>query len=450
MRRSGRPSIVTARSIVNAPTAVRRIDAQCPPVPAATCLVDQPTLRRLAAAITGYLLRQPAGALDWLAVLQQLPPALPTDAAAPLLQDEVRKAGARRVFVTTTRSLTDRAYVAGCVAALGEAFAGKFDAIAAHSPREAVIEGARRIREAGADLVVAVGGGSVIDATKVMLQAVWYGIDTVAGLDAIVGGKNAGGMDPSAWDADPQSLRMIAVPTTLSAAEFSHIAGVTDVAKRVKQAYAHPLAVPKVVILDPAATLDTPAELLLSTGMRSMDHAVERWCAIRPLPFGDALSLHAMKMLAQGLPRLKAEPQDLQARSDCQVAMWLSLLPQSAGVPFGASHGIGYILGGAYGVPHGETSCVTLPSVLEWNEAVNAERQQAISQALGRPGERAGPALRAFVRDLGLPWRLRDVGIAREQLPEIAGRYDGTGPIATNPRPIGSAADIVEILELAW
>lgn len=370
--------------------------------------------------------------------------------AAPLVRQEADRAQARRVFVTTTRSLTGGRLVADCIAALGDAYAGKFDAIAAHSPREAVIEGAARLRAAGADLVVAIGGGSVIDATKVMLQACWYGIDTVEGLDAIVAGKHRGGADPGAWESDPQSLRMVAVPTTLSAAEFSNIAGVTDMARRLKQMYAHPLAVPKAVILDPAATLDTPERLLLSTGMRSMDHAVERWCAIRPLPFGDALSLHAMKMLATGLPRLKASPQDLQARSDCQVAMWLSLLPQSAGVPFGASHGIGYILGGAYGVPHGETSCVTLPSVLEWNEPVNAERQQAISQALGRPGERAGPALRAFVRDLGLPWRLRDVGIAREQLPAIAGRYDGTGPIATNPRPIGSAADIVEILELAW
>jgi maleylacetate reductase len=243
---------------------------------------------------------------------------------------------------------------------------------------------------------------------------------------------------------------MIAVPTTLSAAEFSHHAGVTDTARGLKQMYSHPLAIPKVVILDPEATLDTPPRLLLSTGMRAMDHAVERWCAIRPLPFGDALSLQAMKMLAEGLPRLKAAPTDLQARSDCQVAMWLSLLPQSAGVPFGASHGIGYILGGAWGVPHGETSCVTLPSVLEWNEPVNATRQQAVSQALGRPGERAGPLLREFVRGLGLPWRLRDVGIAREDLPAIAARYDGSGPIASNPRKVDSAADLVEILELAW
>ena len=371
-------------------------------------------------------------------------------AAAPLVKAEADRAGAARVFVTTTRSISGSTFVAGCIDALGAAFAGKFDAIAAHSPREAVIEGAARMRESGADLVVAIGGGSVIDATKVMLQCLWYGIDSVDGLDAIVGGKHAGGADPSAWDADPRSPRMIAVPATLSAAEFSHLAGVTDTAKKLKQGYLHPLAVPKAVILDPAATLHTPLELLLSTGMRSMDHAVERWCATSSLPISDALSLHAMGMLADCLPRVKAAPEDLSARAESQVAMWLSLLPQTAGVPFGASHGIGYILGGAYGVPHGVTSCLMLPAVLEWNEQVNAQRQKSVAQALGQPGERAGPAMRAFVRRLGVPSRLRDVGITREQLPGIAARYDGTGPISTNPRPIGGAADIVEILELAY
>jgi alcohol dehydrogenase class IV len=91
-----------------------------------------------------------------------------------------------------------------------------------------------------------------------------------------------------------------------------------------------------------------------------------------------------------------------------------------------------------------------LPAVMEWNEPVNAERQKAVAQAFGHPGQRAGPVLREFVRSLGVPWRLRDLGLSREDLPGVAARYDGTGPIATNPRPVKSSSDIVEILELAW
>ena len=370
--------------------------------------------------------------------------------AAPAVLAEVERAGASRVFVMTTRSLTDGDYLAGLCAALGPRLAGKFDAIPAHSPREAVIAGAQALLEARADLVVAVGGGSVIDATKVMLQCVWYGIDSVEGMATIVGGRHAGGNEPSGWTRDPQSLRMVAVPTTLSAAEFSNSGGVTDIQRGLKQRYPHPLAVPVAVALDPAATLATPLGLLLSTGMRAMDHAVERWCAARPVAFSDAMSHQAMQVLARALPAVKADPADLQARADCQIAMWLSILPQASGVPVGASHGIGYILGGAYHVPHGVTSCVMLPSVLEWNEPVNAERQRTVAAILGRPGERAGPVLREFVRNLGVPWRLRDAGIRQEDLPAIAARYDGTGPIATNPRPIRGATDLEEILALAF
>src|SRR5690606_29068121 len=275
---------------------------------------------------------------------------------ADAIRREIETCGARRVFVTTTRSLGEGRIVAGAVEALGDRFVGKFDALPAHSPRESVIEGARRVREAGADRILAIGGGSVIDSTKVMLQAIWYGIDDVDALAAIAGGRHAGGRYPDDWQRDPQSLRMIAVSTTLSAAEFSHRAGVTDTSTGRKLGFVHPLVAPEAVILDPAATLDTPMDLLLSTGVRSIDHAVERWCAARTVPYSDAMAHQAMVMLLDALPRMHADPADLEAHHDAQLGMWLSMLPGATDVPMGASHGIGYILGGAYGVPHGITS----------------------------------------------------------------------------------------------
>ena len=208
--------------------------------------------------------------------------------AIEALAEELKRARARRVFVTTTRSISGGALVARVVESLGAGFAGKFDAIGAHSPREGVLAGAAAIRDAGADLVVAVGGGSVIDATKVMLLANWRGVRDADALAALAGVRGSAGNEASAWAADPQALRMIAVPTTLSAAEFFPSAGVTDVQRRVKQMYFHPLFVPRAVILDPAATLETPIELLLSTGMRAVDHAVEGWCSIRSAPIADA------------------------------------------------------------------------------------------------------------------------------------------------------------------
>jgi maleylacetate reductase len=80
---------------------------------------------------------------------------------------------------------------------------------------------------------------------------------------------------------------------------------------------------------------------------------------------------------------------------------------------------------------------------------VNAERQRAVAEAFGRPGERASAAVRSFVESLGLPTRLGQVGITRDDLPAIAGSWDGGGPLAANPRRVNGAADVIELLSLA-
>ncbi len=369
--------------------------------------------------------------------------------AVEALAEEVARSAAQRVFVTTTRSITGGPLVARIVQELGARFAGKFDAISAHSPREGVIAGAEALRASGADLVVAVGGGSVIDATKVMLLAVWRGARDVDGLSALAGVRGKGA-EPSAWSADPQRLRMVAVPTTLSAAEFFHTAGVTDLQRRVKQSYAHPLAVPKAVILDPAATLETPLELMLSTGMRAVDHAVEGWCSVKSAPMADATNLESMKLLSSSLKKMQSERDNLEHRALAQHGMWLSRIGSMAGIPMGASHGIGYLLGGGYGVPHGITSCITLHAVMTWNEPANRARQAEVAAIFGGAGRPAGTVLREYIEALGLPTRLRDVGIARDLLPAIAASWDGAPPIATNPRKVDGKEDLLEILELAW
>lgn len=385
--------------------------------------------------------RVPAGTHHWPAQ-QRVVYGVPYRGA---LARELERSRARRVFVTTTRSLTGGNLVATVVAELAERYVGKFHDIAAHSPREAVIAGAQAIRAADADLIVAIGGGSVIDATKVMLIALWRNFASAARLSEIANRIP----EASAWDDDPQRLRMIAIPTTLSAAEFSPHAGITDPARRVKEGFLHPLSVPKSVILDPEATRETPLELLLSTGMRAVDHAVEGWCATRTAPLAEAASLRAMQMLAASLPAIKRDPADMSARLDAQLGMWLSRFVTMAGIPYGASHGLGYLLGAYRGVPHGITSCLTLHAVLAWNEPVAADRQRAVAEAFGRPGESASAAMRSFVESLGLPTRLGEVGIGRDDLAAIAGSWDGAGPLAANPRPVNGTQDLVEILAAA-
>jgi maleylacetate reductase len=243
---------------------------------------------------------------------------------------------------------------------------------------------------------------------------------------------------------------MIAVPTTLSAGEFSSGAGCTDSKRGVKESFSHPQMIPRGVILDPAASVPTPQWLFLSSGIRAVDHAVEDICSIDGQPLSEGAAYEALRLLARGLPAVATDPGDLAARLDCQLGAWLSMVGSQTGVSKGASHGIGHVLGGTAHVPHGYTSCVMLPHVLRFNVAVNTDKQARVSAALGHPGEPAAETVAALIARLGLPTRLRDVGVGADQLDLIAENAMHDRWIHTNPRKIDGPAIIRGLLDAAW
>jgi maleylacetate reductase len=327
--------------------------------------------------------------------------------------------------------------------ALGPRYAGTFDAMPAHSPREGVIAAANQARAADADLIVTVGGGSITDAAKAVQLCLANDIGTVDGIDAIRAHRGV---------APPMTaprVRQISVPTTLSGGEFSAIAGVTNAVTRIKEMLRHPLVQPRAAILDPAITVHTPEWLFLSTGIRAVDHCVEGICSHEAHPYADAQALKGLSMLAHGLPRVKANPHDLDARLECQIGTWLSMAPLSCGVPMGASHGIGYVLGAEFDVPHGYTSCVMLPAVMRWNKSDNGARQKLVAAAMGQPRKAAADVLDEFIRGLGLPRSLQEVRIGPEQFDRIASQAMHTPWIPRNPRQIDNSAHVREILLLA-
>jgi len=267
-------------------------------------------------------------------------------------------------------------------------------------------------------------------------------------VDAFAAGIPDGALGPPA-SLKPPAIAQLTVPTTLSAGEFSAIAGVTDERSRVKELIRHPRIIPRAVVLDPAVTVHTPEWLFLSTGIRAVDHCVEGICSGEANPYGDAQALHGLSLLCRGLARVKAEPGDLAARLDCQIGSWLSMAPLAGGVPMGASHGIGYVLGAAFDIPHGHTSCIMLPAVMRWNKSANAERQALVAAAMGHPGEDAGDVLDAFIAGLGMPRSLGAVKIGPESFARIAEAAMATPWVPKNPRPIAGPAEVREILELA-
>ena len=355
--------------------------------------------------------------------------------------DRLRAARAFLMVSGTLNRQTDE--IAKIRTALGARCAGIFDAMPQHTPREAVIAAAEQARAAGADLIVTVGGGSITDGAKAVQLCLANDVRSADGIDAIRAVK---GVLPA---MKAPTVRQISVPTTIAGGEFTSIAGVTNSRTKVKEMLRHELAIPRAVILDPAMTVHTPEWLFLSTGIRAVDHCVEGICSREAHPYADAQAVKGLAMLTSGLARAKADSRDLDARMDCQIGTWLSTGPLAAGVPMGASHGIGYVLGAAYGVPHGYTSCVMLPSVMRWNKKDNAERQALVAAAMGHPGKDAGDVLDQFIRDLGMPRRLHNVGIKSENFDEIARQSMATPWVPRNPRKIEGPAEVREILELA-
>ena len=366
------------------------------------------------------------------------------EAAAAALVAQMDRLSASRAFLMVSGTLnrqTDE--IEKIRDALAARFAGLFDAMPQHTPREAVIAATDAARAARADLIVTVGGGSITDGAKAVQLCLANDIRTVADIDRIRAVKGA------VPTINAPSVRQISVPTTIAGGEFSSIAGVTNQQTHVKEMLAHRLAMPRAVILDPAITLHTPEWLFLSTGIRAVDHCVEGLCSREAHPYADAQALKGLALLAQGLPRVKADPHDLDARMDCQIGTWLSVGPLASGVPMGASHGIGYVLGAAYGVPHGYTSCVMLPSVMRWNRSANGERQALVANAMGCPGEDAADVLDRFIRGLGMPRSLGEVRVGKEHFDAIAKQAMATPWVPRNPRRIDGPAQLREILELA-
>jgi len=370
--------------------------------------------------------------------------------AAQALAAEADRLGARRVFLLAGGHLRhETGEISAMEAALGPRHAATWSGIAAHTPRGDVMAATAAAREADADLIVTIGGGSVTDAGKVVALLLRHGVTTHDGFDAFrTYVDEAGRAVLPAFD--PPTVRVICVPTTLSGGEFNALSGVTDEATLKKQGYQHRLMAPVAVVLDPALTVHTPQWLWLSTGVRSVDHAVETLASMRSNPFCDGIAESALRLLADGLPRAKADPADLEGRLKCQIGAWQSMIAVVGGVPMGASHAIGHVLGGACDVPHGYTSCVMSPYVLAWNAEADDSRQGRISAGLDRPGVAAAEALDAFIQGLGMPRRLSAVGVREDQL-ELVATLTLEDPWGrTNPRPIATAEDVMQILRRAF
>ncbi len=340
---------------------------------------------------------------------------------------------------------------------LGDCCVGVFCDLEPHVPRRVVLKAAAFARENRATALLSFGGSSAHDTAKAVCWALAADIRRPEEFD-----RYAVRFDYPHRRIVPSMpgtpIPLLAIPTTLSASEFTNIIGITDEARRHKDIYQDDGVAFRSVFLDPELTLSTPEWLWLSSGVKALDHCVEALLSSSAQPMTDALALHALAMLVEALPAVKRNPGDVAARGRAQVAAWLSV-SGLGNVSLGLSHGIGHQLGAIAGVPHGYTSCVILPHVLGFNRPATAARQAFLAARIGLEAaggdEQQAAALQATILklirdDLGLPWRLRDVGVQRGDLERIAKASIADPLVATNPRHIESFEEVARLLDQAW
>lgn len=368
---------------------------------------------------------------------------------AEALAEEAERLGAGRVFLVCSHTLnTKTEEIERIRRSLGSRLAGVFDRVRPHVPREDVSAAVAEAERAAPDLLASVGGGSATDLTKILAVCLKHGLRTPESMEPYHLVVNPDHTVTAPVFEGPD-LPVVIAPTTLSGGEFNALSGATDKVTNVKQGYVHPKMTPRAIILDPALTVHTPEWIWLSTGVRSFDHAFETLGSLGSNDYYDGMAMNAVRLLSQGLPRVKTNGADLEARQMCQMGAWCSMVSIVCGLPMGISHAVGHALGGSFGVPHGYTSCVMAPFALEYNSVVNGDRQKLISIAFGRPDRPAHELADAAIRGLGMPRSLTAVGLKEGDLAPLAGYTFQDIWCGTNPRPIANAEALVPLLRKA-
>ena len=374
------------------------------------------------------------------------------------LPSAVVELGGSRAFIITGHSLMQQGTILGQIQELlGDRCVGVFDETRQHVPRATVLAATRAAQSADADLLISFGGGTPNDTAKLVALCLAENVTDASQLDRYrVRFQYPDKVEIPA--VNNPCLPHISVSTTLSAGEFTNFAGATDEERKVKDLYTGDGLWVSTAFLDPVVTTATPGWLWASTGIRSVDHAIETVCSKISFPFSDGLALEALRLLHHHLPQSTSDRDDLEAAGYCQVAAWMSIYALT-NVQMGLSHGLGHQLGARNDVPHGVTSCIILPRVMEFNRSVTAPQQRRIAEAMGIDTRNANDdeaaaaavtALENLIDTLGIPRRLSDWGVSEADLALIAQDAMEDLVVATNPRAIATQEEVVELLLRAF
>jgi alcohol dehydrogenase len=370
---------------------------------------------------------------------------------------EFSKEGAKRVLIVTDEVIRGTGLIDQVEAGVtdgGLEVAGVYDDVPQDSSSDVVESAAQLATESGANAILAVGGGSVMDTAK------------AANVIFTHGGT------PREWEGyfglpreddglgRPLELAPLAcIPTTAgTGSEVSFAAVIKDRDERIKFQIGDFPMYPRLAVLDPEATRTLPPSIAAATGMDAMTHAIEGHVSSEWTPHASAYALQALRMIGENLEQAVGDPDDEDARGNMLIAANLAIQPTSSNA-IGIAHSLSHPCGAQYDVPHGVANAINLPWVIEYNAAGGepiADRYRDINEIfgleVGGSGEQVGHVLaehvRGIVKRLGLPTRLSEVGVPEEGIPALVEGAEGDGCTLVNPRE-PTAEDFAELYRKA-
>jgi len=354
--------------------------------------------------------------------------------------------GCRRALILTDPGVRTAGLTDLVKNALADFCVGIYDNIPPDPDLESVDGAVDKAREVNADCIVSVGGGSVIDAGKMVCVAL----------------KNGGKANDyvNRWYAltEPQTPHIVVPTTAGTGSEVTNIAAITDKTAGRKLFVADPRIVPNAAILDPQFTMTLPKDMTVGTAMDAMTHAVEAVCSIMANPICDGQAFHAIRLISENLPLVVADGKNEKARLNMQIAAttagWSFTIAQ-----VGLAHAMAHTVGTLHHVPHGTACGIVLPKVMRFNVDHATSKLAEVARALGVDtkgmAERdaalaAADAVEALMKKVGHPMGLRDVGVPEESLPTCAFHALADSATLFNPRPAGDPGEVLEVYKQAY
>ena len=360
-----------------------------------------------------------------------------------VIAEEVAKRGYKKALVVTDKDLVKfgvAAQVTDVLKAAGIPFE-MFDEVKPNPTVKNVKNGIAAFKAAGADFIVAIGGGSSMDTSK----AVGIIINNpefadVTSLESVANTKK-------------KSVPVIALPTTAgTAAEVTINYVITDEENVKKMVCVDPNDIPTLAIIDPELMLSMPRGLTAATGMDALTHAIEGLITLGAWEMSDMFEIKAIEMIAKWLPKAVENPSDIEARDGMATAQYIAGMAFS-NVGLGLVHGMAHPLGAYYDIPHGVANALLLPFVMEYNKEAAKAKYRTIAEAMGvdtsamdddQAAQAAVDAVKALAVKVRIPQHLSELGVPESGLPTLAQAAFNDVCTPGNPRK----AVVEEILEV--